>query len=72
MTTTTILPIFGMTCNGCVQSIKNTLQQLDGITKLEVDLAHHQATIEYNQTKLSQNDLICAIEEAGFSTTADE
>jgi len=63
--TTTIIPIEGMTCMGCVNSVKTVLEKLPGVTKVTVTLEEAQATIEH-QASSSIEDFKRAIEEAGF------
>ncbi|MEQ8240396.1 MAG: cation transporter [Cyclobacteriaceae bacterium] len=38
--------VSGMTCDGCVQSVKTILENVAGVNKAEVQLAYPQATIE--------------------------
>lgn len=60
----TTLTIHGITCNGCVASIKNTLIQL-GITDSQIDLNTGQAIITHDDA-ISRADIVEAIEDAGF------
>lgn len=38
--------ITGMSCNGCVNTVKNALQKVDGVTNVTVDLQKAQAEVE--------------------------
>lgn len=60
-----IITIIGMQCNHCKMSVEEALLQLEGITKVEVDLDKKIATIEINQ-EVSNEKIIEAIEEIGF------
>lgn len=60
-----IITIVGMQCNHCKMSVEEALLQLEGITKVEVDLDKKIATIEINQ-EVSNEKIIEAIEEIGF------
>lgn len=60
-----IITIVGMQCNHCKMSVEETLLQLEGVTKVEVDLDKKIATIEINQ-EVSNEKIIEAIEEIGF------
>ncbi len=42
------LKIGGMTCAACVKTIENSLQRLDGVVEVNVNLAAEKAFIIYN------------------------
>lgn len=69
MIDTLTLKVFGMTCNGCVASVQNALNDIAGVQDVDVNLALEQAVIEYDDTQVDKIELIKAIENAGFSTT---
>lgn len=58
--------IEGMTCGGCVASVQRALKQLDGVEKVDVSLAQHEAVIEYVPGRVNPATLRSAIEGAGF------
>jgi copper chaperone len=63
---TTVIPIRGMSCTGCVNSIKNVLEKISGVASVEISLDNAQAIIQHD-TSLTNNDAFRkAIEEAGF------
>lgn len=63
---TATIRIKGMTCMGCVNSIKNILKNVSGIAQSEVTLDPAQATIQYDPAHTSLNQLKEAIIDAGF------
>jgi copper chaperone len=63
---TLTLNIKGMTCGGCVKSITNVLQQLPGVSTVNVSLEHNNATIAYDPAKVKPAQFNSAIEDAGF------
>ena len=63
---TTTLKISGMTCGGCVRSVTNLLNAMDGVAKAEVSLDKQCAMVDYDAAKLSQDQLKHAIQEAGY------
>ncbi len=63
---TTILKIDGMTCMGCVNSIKTILEKIPGVLHVEVSLEKTQATIQYDAVVSNNNLFIASIEDAGF------
>ncbi|SDG90402.1 heavy-metal-associated domain-containing protein [Nitrosomonas sp. Nm132] len=62
----TIINIKGMTCMGCVRSIKNVLEKIPGVSSAEVSLEDAQVTIQFDATIVSNDQFKQAIEEAGF------
>lgn len=62
---TTIIHIQGMTCGGCVSSVKAVLEKIPGVSNVEVSLNDAQAIIQHDgscgDTILSQ-----AVADAGF------
>lgn len=67
--TTTIIPIKGMTCMGCVNSVKTVLEKLPGVNNVVVSLEDAQATIQHQVGSPTHEDFKCAIEDAGFEIT---
>ena len=61
--------IKGMTCGSCVKLIENTVGAVDGIVKISVSLEKKEATIEYNGSVLSSDDVKNGIEDTGFEVT---
>ncbi len=60
------LNIHGMTCNGCVNSVKNVLQKTPGVTGVEVSLEQNRATVAYDPAQANLAQLKAAVEDAGF------
>jgi len=50
------LKIRGMSCQHCVKTVKKTLEEIDGIANVSVDLATGEATFE--ETRPVDGDLI--------------
>lgn len=63
---TTILSINGMTCMGCVNSIKNVVEKISGVNGVDVSLESNQVKIQYNPEKANINQFKETIVEAGF------
>lgn len=59
-----VIKISGMHCMHCVGAVKNALEELTGITKVDVSLEAGQATIE--ATDITDAALQEAIEDIGF------
>uniref|UniRef100_A0AAR2LRM3 P-type Cu(+) transporter n=1 Tax=Pygocentrus nattereri TaxID=42514 RepID=A0AAR2LRM3_PYGNA len=58
--------IEGMTCNSCVQAIEGTMSQKKGVRCVQVSLANHQGTFEYDPLVTTPEELRGTIEEMGF------
>ncbi|KAJ8660977.1 hypothetical protein O0I10_003199 [Lichtheimia ornata] len=64
--TTIVLPVKGMTCNSCVRSITNALDLDEGVHKAQVSLENESATIHYDPTIRTRQQLVELIEDCGF------
>ncbi|KAK0580087.1 hypothetical protein LWI29_036122 [Acer saccharum] len=58
--------IGGMTCAACVNSVEGILRDLHGVKRAVVALATALGEVEYDSTVISKDDIINAIEDAGF------
>lgn len=63
---TTTVSIKGMTCMGCVASVKRILSGINGVAGAEVSLEKAQATVTYDPGKASLEALKTAITDAGY------
>ncbi len=63
---TEIIKIKGMTCMGCVNSVKNVLEKIPGVNGADVSLEQKQVTIQYDATAANTPQFKDAIKEAGF------
>ena len=66
---TRIIKIDGMTCGGCVASVHTVTADIDGLTTISIELADSQATVTFDDSLTSAEDIAAAIEDAGFDTT---
>ncbi len=60
------LNIEGMHCNGCSTRLEKVLNEMDGVSA-KVSLEDKKAKIEYDEEKVNLEEVIEAIEDAGFS-----
>jgi P-type Cu+ transporter len=65
-TATIELPIIGMTCANCANTIERRLNKLEGVTKAEVNFASEKAVVNYVAGMLGRSDLMAAVRKAGF------
>ncbi|KAL8513221.1 hypothetical protein ACS0TY_019432 [Phlomoides rotata] len=61
--------IGGMTCAACVNSVEGILRKIPGVKKAVVALATSLGEVEYDPTVTSKDELINAIEDAGFEAS---
>lgn len=61
--------IGGMTCAACVNSVEGILRTIPGVRKAVVALATSLGEVEYDPTVTSKDDIINAIEDAGFEAS---
>ncbi|CAM0908864.1 unnamed protein product [Alopecurus aequalis] len=58
--------IGGMTCANCVNSVEGILRKLPGIKGAVVALATSLGEVEYDPSAISKDEIVQAIEDAGF------
>ena len=61
-----ILNVDGITCEHCVDTIKEAVEILDGIFSVDVDIEKKQVVVEFDEKIAKTEDLIDKIEEVGF------
>lgn len=60
------IKIVGMTCMGCVNSVKTVMEKLPGVSHTNVSLDPSQAMIEFDPDKITIDQIKTAIINAGF------
>ena len=58
--------IGGMTCAACVNSVEGILEKLPGVKRAVVALATSLGEVEYDPSAISKDEIVQAIEDAGF------
>lgn len=61
-----IFIIEGMTCGHCVNTINRALSSLPGIKSYNTTLESKSSEVEYDENKLTDQDVKSAIEEWGY------
>ncbi len=64
-----ILQVSGMSCMGCVSSVKRLLGALDGVESVEVDLAAGRVQVSYDAQRVQPPSMKAAIEDGGYQVT---
>jgi Cu+-exporting ATPase len=70
--TTTTFGIGGMHCASCVSRNERTLAKLPGVQKAVVNLAAHNARVEYDPQAISEDAIRKAVEKNGYTVLANE
>lgn len=60
------LVITGMTCAACATRIEKGLNKIDGVLEANVNLALEKASVEFNPSIITTNDLIQKVEALGY------
>lgn len=60
------LPVEGMTCASCVNRVEKSLNKIEGVNDVSVNLASEEVSFSINQEKVSLADLSREIEHAGY------
>jgi copper chaperone len=58
--------IHGMTCGGCVGSVKRALEKVDGVSDVAVSLTPGQATLKADLSLVSAGQIEAAITKLGY------
>ena len=65
---TTVVKVNGMTCMGCVSSVKKVLAAIDGVHSVDVSLEKAQATVVYDAARAQPAQFKTAVLDAGYET----
>ncbi|MEM7134052.1 MAG: heavy metal translocating P-type ATPase [Chloroflexota bacterium] len=60
------LPLLGMTCTNCANTIERRLNRVEGVLAANVNFASEKATVEYVAGVAAWSDLVAAVRKAGF------
>ena len=61
-----ILNVDGITCDHCVDTIKEAVGIIVGVFSVDVDIEQKQVVVEFDEKLAKLEDLIDKIEEIGF------
>ncbi len=65
------LTVKGMTCMGCVKSVRNVLEPISGVAAVDIALDNGQVTISYDAAKASMDQFKTAIQDAGYEVVGN-
>ena len=61
--------ITGMSCAACSAKVERVVGKLDGVENVSVNLLTNSMQVEYKEDKLSSNDIIKNIADAGYGAS---
>lgn len=61
--------IEGMHCGGCATGIQMVTEQMDGVTSSFVDLDGKKGTFEFDESKVTTDDITTEIKKLGYTAT---
>ncbi|PKL05853.1 MAG: heavy metal transport/detoxification protein [Spirochaetae bacterium HGW-Spirochaetae-9] len=65
-----LLTIEGMSCGHCTMHVQSALEEIPGVTKVDVDLIKKSAMVEGDGDNFNDVALKRAVSEAGYRVTA--
>ena len=63
---TKIIKVEGMSCEHCRNAVESALAKLNGVSSAEVNLDENHVRVEYNDSKVTFENMKEAIEEQGY------
>ncbi|MDP9496902.1 MAG: cation-translocating P-type ATPase [Actinomycetota bacterium] len=60
------LPVQGMTCASCANRVERKLNKIEGV-QASVNYATERASVEYDEQRVRPEDLVAAVESAGYT-----
>ena len=65
-TTTHTITITGMSCSTCAATIEDAVSDLDGVERVDINVATDEATVQYDTDVVALSTIYDAIEAAGY------
>lgn len=62
-----VIHVEGMTCGHCVETVTQAVASLAGIQKVAVDLEQNQVALDYDEEKISLEEISAKIIGVGFA-----
>ncbi|MDX8337335.1 heavy metal translocating P-type ATPase [Candidatus Cetobacterium colombiensis] len=64
--------IEGMTCSACSGHVEKATRKLNGVIEATVNLATEKLVVKFDENKISSEEIVTAIENAGYKATSQE
>ena len=59
-----------MTCSACAMKLESLEDTLDGVKEINASYHKLQMTVEYNEAKLTEDQIIAAVKKKGYTAIA--
>jgi copper chaperone CopZ len=66
-----VIPVHGMTCEGCENAVKKSIGSLEGIAEVSASHKDSIATVKYDKTAVTRDEIELKIAEAGYVVAAE-
>ena len=63
---TETLKVNGMSCGGCAINVAGALKAVEGVNDAPVSLENREATVDFDETRTSSEQLKSAVRHAGY------
>ena len=67
----TLFHIQGMRCAGCSSHIEKDVKAMNGVSSVEINLSTGEMVVEYEDDKVSKEDIVKTVVNAGFKASVD-
>ena len=67
----TLFHILGMRCAGCSSHIEKDVKAMNGVSSVEINLSTGEMVVEYEEDKVSKEEIVKTVVNAGFKATVD-
>ena len=66
-----VIPVHGMTCEGCENAVKKSIGSLEGIAEVSASHTDSVATVKYDKTAVTRDEIDLKIADAGYVVAED-
>ena len=67
----TLFHIQGMRCAGCSSHIEKDVKAMNGVSTVEINISTGEMVVEYEDDKVSKEDIVKTVINAGFKASVD-
>lgn len=64
--------VTGMFCAACVSHVDKAVRKIEGVNNVNVALLSNSMVVDFDEVKVSDNDIINAVKKAGFNAFEDD
>jgi copper chaperone len=68
----TTVTVKGMTCGGCVATVKRQLKNTEGVTAYEVSLERNEANVTYDPGRTTPRKIAESVSKTGFEASVKD